>query len=95
MDYKQYTSVERMRGKWCTYLVVDQQSFCVASVENRNTAVWYADMLSIALERLCESRLTPAAPDALPCDDCELENVCGFFRTLDALARSLYNECVV
>lgn len=63
MDYKQYTSVEKLRGRWCTYLVIDQQSFCVYEGDKK-TAHWYAKQLEIALRRLCESRLTPVGVDA-------------------------------
>lgn len=43
-----------MGDKWNTYLQIDHQGFCICEQTTEDRANWYADMLTIALERLIE-----------------------------------------
>ena len=49
---EKYVRVVKINGKWNAYLQIDQQGFCVCEQTTKKRANWYADMLSVALERL-------------------------------------------
>ncbi len=54
---EQYTLVRQLGDKdegWATYLVIDQQSFCVVEDTTEKRAKWFAKQLAIALKRLIE-----------------------------------------
>lgn len=51
---EKYIRVVKMGDKWNTYLQIDHQGFCICEQTTEDRANWYADMLTIALERLIE-----------------------------------------
>lgn len=44
-----------MGDKWNTYLQIDHQSFCVVDQTSKKRAMWFANMLAVALDRMTKA----------------------------------------
>lgn len=52
---KKYTRVVKMGDKWNTYLQIDHQGFRVVDQTSKKRAMWFANMLAIALDRMIKT----------------------------------------
>ena len=52
---RRYVRVVKMGSQWNTYLQVDHQGFAVVEQTTKRRAMWFGDMLAVALDRLMKS----------------------------------------
>ena len=53
---KEHTRVVKIGLGWNCYLQIDHQSFCIAERTTKKRALYYSEMIGIALDRFLETK---------------------------------------